>query len=104
MNELPSPKNNLLPVYLVTIDELKTGKSLKKFVTTKKPNITGATMEFQGFQLPKDLDTSEVKSSKDLFEKTTGEALKSQELIYPLDRVVSVENLSYQNKNAKQEK
>lgn len=86
-----------LAVYLVKVDLHKNGKTILLYACTKRPNVVqGFVLEFQGVLLQKDESVDGIKNGKDLVERLPDLFSRTQELIYPLDRIESIENLSYQ--------
>lgn len=91
------------PIYLVKIEDPETTPIIRSFIVLKQPLMNAYSVSFQGFEISK---SSQNKKSKEQEIRTREEAisyakdkdLKFCDLICPWQRVVSIENLSYQSK------
>jgi hypothetical protein len=91
------------PVYLVRFEDPENVPIIRSFIVLKQPLMNPYSVTFQGFETSKN---ARNKKSKEQDIRTREEAIsyvkdndvKFHDLICPWQRVISIENLSYQSK------
>ena len=86
------------PVYLVRIEDPESKPKIRRFLVSKKPLYDSSSINFQGFELQGKANLEELITRERITVFAKDKSLKAYDLIVPWQRVVCVEQLSYQTK------
>jgi len=90
------------PVYLVRIEDPFPKPKERQFLALRKPDNLGSQVSFQGFEIhTKNANTDDIKTREDALKLAEKNKSRLIDIQFSWSRVISVQNLSYQNQNQK---
>jgi len=91
------------PIYLVKIEDPEIAPEIRSFIVLKQPLMNAYSVTFQGFEISKNTrnkknKVQDIRTREEAISYAKDNEVKFYDLICPWQRVVSIENLSYQSK------
>ncbi len=91
------------PVYLVRFEDPENVPIIRSFIVIKQPLMNTYSVSFQGFETSKNTRNKkskeqEIRTKEEAISYAKDNDVKFYDLICPWQRVISIENLSYQSK------